>query len=191
MNKHEAEKEFARAAQLAEQGMHYDAEQVRASAEIDYERANGKPYSPLDDTPEAPPLSDYDHQAQAFLTSNGLRLRATLSDSKPAPWSATANHRHWRVTIWRDSKALWAHTGKPSRITFDFWSVEEPSDYTILACLSSEAFCPDSFDEFCSDLGYESDSRRALQTFRRSSAFAKRLQDFFTEHDLKELAEIR
>jgi hypothetical protein len=79
---------------------------------------------------------------------------------------------------------------------FDFWAsiadagILTVSAYDVLACISGDANCPDTFENFCAEYGYEGDSIKALQTFRRCSAFAKRLNAFFTPGELEKLAEI-
>lgn len=70
-------------------------------------------------------------------------------------------------------------------------TAKHPSAYEVLACISGDANVPDTFEEFCSEYGYESDSIKALQTFRRCSAFAKRLKSFFTAAELEQLSEIQ
>jgi type II secretory pathway component GspD/PulD (secretin) len=62
--------------------------------------------------------------------------------------------------------------------------------YDVLAGISGDAYTPETFADFCAEYGYESDSIKALQTFRRCSAFAKRLRAFFTEAELEQLQEI-
>jgi hypothetical protein len=62
--------------------------------------------------------------------------------------------------------------------------------YDVLACISSDAFCPDTFEDFCSEYGYE-DSISARRTFLRCSRFAKRLREFFSPDELEQLSEIR
>lgn len=237
--------------------------------------------------------SFYDTQAERFLSSNGLKLRVTLSDTKAPAWvGAGKDHgHHYRVTIsrgcivpasfevkplarnqeagdrctcgtcglsWDDSLST-SHTPSPSgrcpfeafhgnttRLTFDFWGsiadarhlkrmkelhesvtnaerlaeggyghqaanarahladvkgryesllaekgTGHPSAYDVLSCISGDAHCPDTFAEFCGEFGYDEDSIKATQLFNRCSAFAKRLQAFFTPAELEQLAEIR
>lgn len=133
-------------------------------------------------------LSFYDRQTAAFLASNGVKLRATLSNSKTPAWGPNHGGNHYRVTL----------SGKCRRLTFDFWGSindaqngEDPSAYSILACISSDAYTSDTFADFCSEMGESEDSIKALQLFRRCSAFAKRLRAFFTEAELSQLSEIR
>lgn len=133
-----------------------------------------------------------DFQAREFLTRNGLKFRATLSDTKAPAWDHGGEHgHHYRVTISRK--------GAKSRLVFDFWGsiadaragITEERPYSVLACLSSDAFCPDTFADFCGEYGFDADSIKALQLFRRCSGFAKRIRAFFTESELAELSEIR
>lgn len=137
-----------------------------------------------------PPKSEYNIQATAFLADNGLKMRITLSNTKVAAWGETGKEsgNHYRVTI----------SGAKRKLTFDFWGSindarndEYPSEYDVLACISGDCYCPETFAEFCGEYGYEQDSIKALQTFRRCSAFAKRLRAFFTESELEQLTEIQ
>jgi len=133
--------------------------------------------------------NEYGIQAEQFLTSNGIKFRATLSDTKSPAWGSDGKHGHrYRVTL-----------SKPKRLTFDFWSsiadaqkgIKTVRPYDVLACVNGDAYTPETFEDFCAEYGYDSDSIKALQTFRRCSAFAKRLRAFFTAEELKQLQEIQ
>ena len=132
-------------------------------------------------------MTNYNAQAAEFLNRNGLRLRITLSNSKPANWEPAGNH--YRVTISSKNRG---------RITFDFWGSLndaskgiDPSVYDVLACISSDVYIPDEFGDFCAEFGYDEDSIKAQQTFRRSDRFAKRLREFLTSAEIEQLSEIR
>ena len=150
--------------------------------------------------------SPYDQQATDFLSSNGLQIRITLSDTKVPAWVKDGVHgHHYRVTIHRPKSkgSILTSSDQPFRskarcITFDFWdsvtameSGESPIPYSVLACISGDIHYAETFADFCSDYGYDQDSITALQTFRRCSAFAKRLRAFFTESELSQLSEIQ
>jgi hypothetical protein len=156
-------------------------------------------------------LSTYDQQAKTFLESNNLRLRITLYPADmqaPPKWAFSESgqrvERHglkYRVVLTRSDNI--------GQLSFDFWDsihnreqLEKvrvrvmgrkfrPSDYDVLACISSDQYCPDTFADFCSEYGYETDSRKALAMFRRCRYFAKRIRAFFTEAELTQLAEIQ
>lgn len=204
-------------------------------------------------------VSEYDQQAETFLASNGLKFRATLSDTKTPAWADGGKFgHHYRVTLSRAK----GKECRSDRLAFDFWNsiadcecreckgkkvvrLEKPepihvphpksgqkfnmgterrpvmydypstlaawkrdtqcprckgsgvdpepihpSAYDVLACISSDAYCAETFKDFCGEYGYERDSIKALQTFRRCSAFAKRLRAFFTAEELSQLSEI-
>ena len=137
------------------------------------------------DTPQ-PAESLYDANAAAFLERNGLKMRVSLSDTKPANWKPSGHH--YRVTL----------SGKGRRIVFDFWgsvadaeAKKDPTPYTVLACLGSDAHAPETFTEYCREYGDAGDSIESLQTFKRLDRFAKRLRAFFTSEGLEELSEIQ
>lgn len=137
-------------------------------------------------------VSEYDQQAESFLAKFGIKFRATLSDSKPAPWRDGKGREghHYRITL---SKGAQGH------VVFDFWGSiadtesgkTELSAYDVLACISSDVNCPETFEDFCSEYGESADSIKALQTFRRASAFGKRLRAFFTPEEIEALSEIQ
>lgn len=82
---------------------------------------------------EFPVRNFYHSQADQFLSANGLKFRATLSDTKTPAWSQDGKHgHHYRVTLSRHSQncqcfqATDHHTPscdllRPARLTFDFW----------------------------------------------------------------------
>lgn len=135
--------------------------------------------------------NEYTKQAEQFLAKHGVKFHATLSDTKTPAWkqSGEKSGHHYRVTL--------SKTGK--RIVFDFWGSiadaekgeTEISAYDVLACISGDVNCPDTFKDFCAEYGDDEDSIKALQTFRRCSAFAKRLRAFFTAAEVEQLQEIR
>lgn len=151
--------------------------------------------------------TDYEKQATDFLTRNGIKFRATLADSKLPPWDDEKDPRprhHYRVTLSHENSpppnAVPKDYGK--RLTFDFWAsiadagkgIREASAYDVLSSVSCDASAfndYDSFEAFCDNFGYDRDSIKALQTYRRGSAFGKRLRAFFTERELEQLAEIQ
>lgn len=145
----------------------------------------------------SPTESLHEAKAQAFLTDNGFKFRATLSDSKPASWEPSGHH--YRVTISRANKRA-AHAASASnRLAFDFWGSRADLEanrrtvtpYSVLACVSSDAYTPETFADFCAEYGYDEDSIKAAQTFKRAHRFAKRLREFFSDAELEQLQKIR
>lgn len=111
-------------------------------------------------------------EAQEEMSTLEGMLALYRSRSGSAPGAIGKCEADWKVAA---EKAHGAH----------------PSAYSVLACISSDAYCPETFKDFCGDYGYETDSIKALQMFRRCSAFAKRLRAFFTAKELEALSEIQ
>lgn len=63
-----------------------------------------------------------------------------------------------------------------------------PGPYSVLACLDS--YCPATFDDFCAEYGFDSDSRRAFRSWEATRDLWLRQRAFFTDAELTELAEI-
>jgi hypothetical protein len=140
-------------------------------------------------------LNEYDQQAASFLNRYGITCNIRRADPHGpgyAPQWAEAGEPHgnqYRVTLTGNGRG---------KLSFDFWGSirdrelgEDPTPYDVLACVSADIYCPDSFPEFCSDYGYDEDSRRAFATWERCNEFGRELREFFREPAMQEdLAEI-
>jgi len=139
-------------------------------------------------------MREYEVQATKFLTKHGLVFRAAWKGDRCPPWD-DKEHIHgdrYRITIKREG-----YKGRRCSLSFDFWNSlrdsqegKEPTAYSVLACISGDYHVPDTLEEFCSDYGFDADSRKAEQTFRRVSSFAQKMRAFFTEAEAAELVEI-
>lgn len=137
-------------------------------------------------------VSGYEATAQAFLDRHGVSLRITKADSKPAPFAGEdgKSGHHYRITLSRK--------GKTGRVAFDYWGSiadaekgKEPGAYDVLACISGDINIPETFADYCSEYGEDSDSIKARQTWKRCDSFARRLRAFFaSETEREELAQI-
>lgn len=102
-------------------------------------------------------------------------ITATYTGEKSAPWSDN-NYNHHKVTIRNTT------TGK--KTSFDFWaSIMHPvldSEYDVLNafyCFVSDAISGlDSFEDFCSNFGYDTDSRKAEKTWKACKRAAAKFQ---------------
>ena len=156
---------------------------------------------------------EYQQEAQAFLDRFGLKVRAVLKGDRCPPWTGSTKADHagcprgecndvhgdrYRVTISRRGDYMGNQGLTPKRIAFDFWNSlnacqkgEEPTAYDVLACISSDVYCPETFEDFCGEYGYEQDSRKAFAVFKRCATFAEKLRAFLTEDEQEALAEIQ
>lgn len=137
----------------------------------------------------------YDEQAAAFLADHGLTFTIEPhADPQPPAWLERPDEDHgdhFAVTLTREDDM-------DTTLTFDFWgSINDrnhgntPSAYDVLACISSDFYCPDNFEDFCAEYGCDEDSRRAFALFERCADFAAKLRAFFTEDEAAALSEIQ
>lgn len=64
-----------------------------------------------------------------------------------------------------------------------------PSEYDVLACL--EKYDPGTFEDFCSEFGYDEDSKTAERIYIAVIKEYKDLTRIFTEEQMEELSEIQ
>lgn len=74
------------------------------------------------------------------------------------------------------------------------WQATRPHAPHVAGVLHSvildSSACGQSFDDWCADYGYDSDSRRALQTYLACQENAAKLDKVFSRADIENLAEI-
>lgn len=139
-------------------------------------------------------MTEYNKQAQDFLKKFNLKFSATYLSHESNPlWNEDHYRPKYRIRISRIQT-----TRKPRSLTFIFWDSiahdqegKRPTAYDALSCLSSDQYCPDNFEAFCSEYGYSDDSIKAMKLFKACDKFAKRIRRFFTNQELEELSEIQ
>jgi hypothetical protein len=93
--------------------------------------------------------------------------------TKPAPWEGAAHN--WRVTL----------RYKRRKLTVDFYGgalVENPGPADVLSGLILDASDNwGTFEEFCADLGYDTDSRQAEATWKACAKMAPKVRRFLGE----------
>ena len=149
----------------------------------------------------APAVSTYEQSALDFLAKHGIAFRATLAKTQKAPkWAddGSAHGLQYRVTLSRETRPGGVNAVHVSPLSFDFWDSvaakekgETPSAYDVLACISGDVNCPDTFADFCGESGCDEDSRAARALFKRCSTFARKLRAFFTAEEIEGLSEIQ
>jgi hypothetical protein len=146
------------------------------------------------------PVSSYEQTALDFLVRNGIAFAAKPAKVQTPPAWAEKDRDHgikYRVTLSRKVRPGGVNPVSARPVSFQFWdsiSAREKGEaltaYGVLACISGDVHCPDTFAEFCGEFGYDTDSRKAFATFKRCAALAVRLRAFFTETERAELSEI-
>lgn len=135
--------------------------------------------------------SEYDIQAENFLNKYGLAVTFELIDQNPNKlWEDDLIRNHYKVTITRN--------GNPNGLTIEYWDSavnteadKVPTAYDVLAVIGSQSTVYDTFEDFCSEFGYDEDSRTAERIYKAYNEEAKSIVNFFTEIELEDLREIR
>lgn len=130
-------------------------------------------------------MNSFDTQANDFITKHGISIHLEKNGQrKQCTWEPSGHG--YRVTVKRKGKQM----------SFDFFdSVSNmvkgltPSHYSILACLSSEMHCSETLKDFCAEFGYEV-GKASEKTFKSLLSMSRKIHEFFTKEQLKELSEI-
>jgi len=138
--------------------------------------------------------SEYQMRAVEFLIETGTTCRIEFTGLSRLSWS-NKRHNSYEVTLsrLRDGKRLVytfpfydsiRNTEEGKKATYDF--------YSILACLNL-SHC-NSFDDFCSDYGYEFKTEReytkAKQTYLDVMEQDRELRRMFNAEELQKLSKI-
>lgn len=160
--------------------------------------------------------TEYEKQATDFLEKFGIQYSAKFQDWNPAPWSEDEKRNgieqpRFQITLSRESRKpivfdFWASHASSHRVPRFEWNREyrhgkpianerypiNPTAYDVLACISGDWQASDqTFEEWASHFGADTDSRKAYATWERCRDFALKLRRFFTAEELEALSEIR
>lgn len=94
-----------------------------------------------------------------------VRADVTWADSNPHMDDMPAGSRHYRVTL--------RYKGRQMTVPFSCGPLieREPSAKDVLECLLSDSCGADeAFEDWCAELGYDSDSRKAERTYKAVQA---------------------
>ncbi len=109
-----------------------------------------------------------------------IRIRSEYN-GEPAPWGDGFTADGWKVTLMRRDAG-----GRSHRLTVPFWkgiahNGAEPTVFEVMECLCSDAASIENalnFEDWCSELGNDPDSRRAEKTFLACQRIRDRLSSF-------------
>ena len=120
----------------------------------------------------------------SFIRTQRITSEAQPTDNNPN-MEQDAKHPmdHWRVTLRRP--------GRKMTVYFSMGSGhhgKEPEAGDVLSCLASDASALDEdFENWCSDLGFDTDSRKAHKTYTVCKRQAERLQKFLGDEAFEQL----
>ena len=116
-----------------------------------------------------------------FATKNKISIRSEWAERNPN--MDESNMDHWRFTLQTRSKRMsgyfskgYGHSGK------------KPNVYEVLSCLASDsAGTSQSFDDWASELGYDTDSRSAEKAYKACRKISEKLIRFLGDDIYQEL----
>lgn len=118
-----------------------------------------------------------------FIRVNRITMTAERVDSNPNMDSREMDH--WKVVFrmpFKDQqRGMSTHHTMTTYFSMGFGlKGKEPEAAEVLDCLASDASSVDqeSFEEWCSSFGYDTDSRKAEKTYKACQHGAKRLKAF-------------
>lgn len=131
-------------------------------------------------------MSQHEQQARDFLTKHGLTFRATYRDYAPYFEDDKESRSIYLCTI--SGKQRGRYTTRFGASIHMTHNNESPSAYDLLTCLTK--YDPGTFEDFCSEFGYDSDSRKAEKTYKAVVRDWHKVNKFFTPEEIEELQEI-
>ncbi|HEV2120578.1 MAG TPA: hypothetical protein VGS11_10830 [Candidatus Bathyarchaeia archaeon] len=138
-----------------------------------------------------PAKSEYDQKANGFLEKNDISYRTKYVGDEPFPGEPNGEeHATYMVTFSKPG-------GK--RVSYRFHtSLQDtrtktpdtgaPTPYDVLAAIEKND--PGTFEDFASEFGYDTDSRKAETTYRAVTKEYQKTSNFFTPQQLEEAQEI-
>lgn len=113
---------------------------------------------------------------QDFIASQGITADAAYADRNPNMIDDGARMDHWRVTLRKPGRKMTVYFSMGAGL-----NGKAPVVGDVLDCLASDAAGVEnaqSFEDWCGDYGYNTDSRKALKTFNVCKRQAERLRNF-------------
>lgn len=109
-------------------------------------------------------MTNYIKQANDFCEKYGIKIVWNFIGRKVNnEWDDSYERNLWEFTIKKNGKS---YKGKfwDSVVNSNHIEPVEPSNYDLLACLTKDG--PWTFEEFCADFGYSTDSRKAEKVYK-------------------------
>lgn len=125
---------------------------------------------------------NYTQQAEQFAQKNGVKLYIISVDYGKHFAEDTENRYIFTCRLQRGKKSYTFKIGQSIAA-----GNQEPTMYNILACL--QKYNPETFEEFCSNYGYDEDSRKAYKTYKEVCKEYAAVERLFSDC-LEELQEI-
>ncbi len=130
-------------------------------------------------------MTQYDSQAKKFLDkTNSVLTIEFWRNGKYFP-DDKEDRNIYKFTLKRGERQFTGTFGDSINNT---GKGLKPTKYDILSCLTK--YNPGTFDDFCSEFGYDTDSKKAETTYQAVTKEYLNLCNLYSEAEMEELAEI-
>lgn len=131
-------------------------------------------------------MNEYTKQAEDFCQSTGTRISLKFLEYNSMPWDLNGERRNiYRIRLQVGRKS---HTMTFGQSIVASNRNEDPSAYDVLSCLCKAD--PGTFEDFCADMGFDTDSIRARDSYRAVQKEWKALERLYTEDQRYLLSDI-
>lgn len=131
-------------------------------------------------------INEYLEQAQDFLRKTGTACEIEYAGKAiNEMWHDKELRNFYQVTL-SNQRGVYTYTFWDS--VYNTKKRKKPDEYDVLACLTS--YDVGTFENFCADFGYDTDSISALKTYMAVQKEYDGLRGIFTPEQMEMLGEI-
>lgn len=132
--------------------------------------------------------TDYKQQAFDFLNATSTSFTAKFKASLHPEWDKQYLHDSFKCTL-KNKLHRYSFTFYQSRNESTGTGTKPPTVYDVLAGMTKNEV--GSFENFCSDFGYDIDSRKAYKTYKAVLKEWKNVERLFSSEQIETLQEIQ
>lgn len=131
--------------------------------------------------------NEYEAQAEKFCRKYGVKISARFIKYAPYFLDDKESRDIFRVTVSRGNKSFSIKFGQSLNDSTGN-GANKPTAYSVLACITKDD--PGTLEQFCSNFGYDTDSRKAEKIYKGVVKEWAKVSDFFTASEIEALQEI-
>lgn len=131
--------------------------------------------------------TDYEKQGLDFLMKHKIQMKNTFVGHIKHFEDDKESRDVFRVTFFRPGERFSIRFGQSISLSTGF-GTHQPRPYDVITCLTKND--PETFEDFCSNFGYDTDSRKALKTYRAVCKEWEKVSAFFTTQELEKMQDI-
>jgi hypothetical protein len=114
-------------------------------------------------------------EIKTFITNNNIKIEVEYADDNPNFVDEKTRMNHYKTVLMLGKKQMTVPFSMGVGLT------HEPTAYDVLTCLQMDAttYVNDySFEDFCSEYGYDTESRKAERTYKVILRQSEKLKNF-------------